>query len=248
MQLIVKNHANESGHWYTREGKPAYTIVGKNGKERNTTLRDAREHNLVPSVTTIIRCAASPGLDRWKQEQVLLSALTLPRRDGEPEQDYLSRVMEDSRAAGKAAAEAGERIHAAVENHYKGRQYDSKYAAHVRGVVGAIGPDMDAEVAFAHPLGFGGKVDLSSETHIWDVKTKDFSDPATVRAYDEHLMQVAAYRVGLDYLGADCGNVFVSRTTPGLVHLVEWSPPDLVRGWEMFLSLLRFWQTKNGVA
>ena len=45
----------ESGHWYTRGGEPAYTVTGKNGKERNTTLRDARTMNLVPSVTTVLK-------------------------------------------------------------------------------------------------------------------------------------------------------------------------------------------------
>ena len=33
---------SESGHWYTQEGEPMYTIIGANGKERNTTLRDAK--------------------------------------------------------------------------------------------------------------------------------------------------------------------------------------------------------------
>ena len=45
--------ASESNHWYTRDGVPRYTVMGKNGKERNTTLRDARTENLVPSVTTV---------------------------------------------------------------------------------------------------------------------------------------------------------------------------------------------------
>jgi hypothetical protein len=49
--------ATSGGHWYGLDGTPRYTITGKNGKERNTTLRDARVMNLVPSVTTIIRCA-----------------------------------------------------------------------------------------------------------------------------------------------------------------------------------------------
>ena len=75
----------ESTHWYTRAGNPMYTIIGKNGKERNTTLRDARTLDLVPSVTTILGVAAKPGLEKWKQEQVLLAALTLPRQDGEGE-------------------------------------------------------------------------------------------------------------------------------------------------------------------
>ena len=42
---------SESGHWYDHTGESKYTIVGKNGKERPTTLRDARKHCYVPSVT-----------------------------------------------------------------------------------------------------------------------------------------------------------------------------------------------------
>ena len=46
------------------DGTPAYTIVGKNGKERPTTLRDARQHGLLPSVSGIIR---SPQRPRWNE-------------------------------------------------------------------------------------------------------------------------------------------------------------------------------------
>ena len=54
---------SESGHWYTQEGEPMYTIIGANGKERNTTLRDAKKENLVPSVTTILGMIAKPSLE-----------------------------------------------------------------------------------------------------------------------------------------------------------------------------------------
>src|SRR6185369_1021896 len=92
----MTDYASEGGHFYTRAGEPAYTIVGKNGVERNTTLRDARKLDLVPGVTSIIRCAAAPGLEAWKQDQLLLAALTLPRLDGESEKSWLSRVKTDS--------------------------------------------------------------------------------------------------------------------------------------------------------
>ena len=39
----MSNYKSEAGHWYDHEGKPMYTIVGVNGKERNTTLRDAKK-------------------------------------------------------------------------------------------------------------------------------------------------------------------------------------------------------------
>ena len=88
--------ASESNHWYTRDGVPRYTVMGKNGKERNTTLRDARAENLVPSVTTVLTVMAKPALIQWLQKQVLMAALTLPRRDEELETDYIDRLMVDS--------------------------------------------------------------------------------------------------------------------------------------------------------
>jgi hypothetical protein len=252
MSLIVADVAAESGHWYTKGGEPAYEIVGANGKRRPTTLRDARKLGLVPSVTTIIRQAASPGLDRWKQEQVLLAALTLPRIEGESEQDYLRRILDDSKQQGKDAADVGTYIHASVEKYYAGEAYPAAHEPYVQAVVKEVGLELQAERSFAHPLGFGGKLDLSSKYIVVDVKTKDFDDPTKVKSYDEHLMQVAAYRRGMSWSGlvapdARCCNVFLSRTVPGLVKTIWWTPDDLLRGWEMFEALLRYWQVKNGV-
>ena len=63
----MSDWASESGHWYdSATGEPRYTIIGANGVERPTTLRDARVHKLVPSVTTITACAARFQLEKWK--------------------------------------------------------------------------------------------------------------------------------------------------------------------------------------
>jgi hypothetical protein len=106
-------HIAESLHWYTRDGEPAYEVPAAKGGMRPTTLRDARKLNLVPSVTTIIRCAAAPGLELWKANQLMMAALTLPRRDGEAEKDWLSRVVQDSKEQARKAAARGTAIHAA---------------------------------------------------------------------------------------------------------------------------------------
>jgi hypothetical protein len=58
-------------------------------------------------------------------------------------------------------------------------------------------------------------------------------------------MQLSAYRVGLGLPKAECANVFVSVTEPGLVVIKEWSQEELERGWTMFSSLLAYWQAKN---
>lgn len=239
----------ESGHWYSRNGIPTYTIVGKNGKVRNTTLRDAREMNLVPSVTTILNVAAKPQLTQWLQKQVLLAALTLPKIDAESEDDYLARILEDSKEQGRAAADAGTDIHAAIEAFYRGEVWN-KHQEHVQACSKALDGHFGqqgwvAERSFGHELGYGGKVDLHCPGIVVDVKTKEFTDPSKVDGYEDHRMQLAAYRVGLALPKARCANIFVSRSVPGLCVIKEWTAEELDEAWEMYCHLLRFWQIKH---
>ena len=200
MTITAKEpRASESNHWYTRDGVPRYTVIGKNGKERNTTLRDARTENLVPSVTTVLNVMAKPALIQWLQKQVLMAALTLPRIPGEPEEAYIDRIMVDSKEQGRAAADAGTDIHASIQGFYEG-EVITRHEAHVKGTVAALDAIFGqrgwiAERAFGHSHGFGGKCDLHCTTGdgiVADVKTKEFSDGNKVDAYDDHLMQLAA--------------------------------------------------------
>lgn len=244
----MTEYAKEAGHWYDKDGNPCYTLIGKNGKERNTTLADARKLRLLPSVTTIIRCAAAPGLERWKQQQVLHAALTLPLIQGESEDAYLDRIMKDSQEQGKKAAERGTAIHGALER----RDDTGHYAEHVRNAYGAIEREFgvlkwESEKSFAHEWGFGGKVDLhSADAQGWvlDFKTTD-KDIETVKTWDEHHLQLAAYRRGLDLRSARCAIVYVS--VDGKAKVIELTQDELQRGWLMFHSLLNYWYYKSGL-
>lgn len=241
---------SESMHWYGRDGSSAYEVIGNNGQNRPATLRDARKLNLVPSVTTIIKSAAAPGLEVWKQQQMMMAALTLPRLDDEPEAAWLDRVIHDSKETGRKAAERGNAIHAACQNFYEGKSW-GEYQEHVIGTNEAINAHFGvcswfAEQSFAHPLGFGGKVDLYCESAVCDFKTKEFNDASKKLAWDEHCMQLAAYRVGLDIPKARCANVFVSVTKPGLAIVHEWTEEELAKGWRMFKGLLDYWKAKTG--
>lgn len=244
----MSDYASESGHWYGADGEPRYTIIGKNGKERATTLRDARALNLSPSVTTIIRMGAAPALERWKRNQVLLAALTLPRGIGESETDWLARVERDWQEQGRSAADRGTAIHGAVECAYRGEPVPADYALWADAVRAAVllacGPqDWRAERSFAHRLGYGGKLDLHSDEWVVDIKTKD-GDPSGQTVYDEHLMQLAAYRRGIGAHQARCGIVFVSRDEPAAAF-VEAPAGEPERGLRMFDALLSYWQAKH---
>lgn len=244
-------HAAESTHWYDREGKPAYTVKAKAGHDRPTTLADARKLSLVPSVTTIIKCAAAPGLEYWKTQQAILAALTLPIVAGEASEAYLSRILADSKEQAKKAAERGTAIHAAIQGHYENEPPPPEFFPHVMGAKGAVNAwhsaKWTAERSFAHGMGFGGKCDLSCGHAVLDFKTKEFSEGDDLKTWDEHAMQLAAYRQGLGLLGARCAIVYVSVTKPGLAKLIEIPESELVKGWKCFYSLLQFWKAKTGL-
>ena len=247
----IEGFATQGGHWYKQDGTPAYTIIGKNGKERPTTLRDARTEKLVPSVTTIMRCAAAPGLERWKQNNLLMAALTLPKIEGETLDDYASRVIKDAEEQSKAAMARGTAIHGAVEQAFNGLDYPSEWVPHVEGTIKAIdahfGPQKWlAERSFASN-GYGGKLDLHAQGIIVDLKTKEFGPDHKTLAWEEQSMQLIAYANGLGMPEARCANVFISVNNPGLVVVHEWAKEDLVKAWKMFSALLTFWYAKTGL-
>jgi len=258
MATIIVRSA-ESVHWYGQDGSPQYTVKAKDGSDRPTTLRDARKFNLVPSVTTVMKIMAKPGLEVWKNEQLLLAALTLPKRPDESEKDFIARIVFDSKETGKQAAERGTRIHESIEKWYGGNKkvehpeiakaFEETVFNHFK--THPFQP-WKTERSFSSNLGFGGKVDMYCEPDesaptgiVIDAKTKDFGPEDKVEGYDEHVMQLASYRYGLNLTHARCANVFVSRTHIGLIKVVEWSEEDLLKGWEMFKCLLQFWKLKN---
>jgi hypothetical protein len=254
---ITTGLAAESGHWYKPDGTPAYQIPAKSGALRDVTLRDARKLGLVPSVTSIIREAAAPGLELWKRKNLLLSALTLPRIEGEPLDDFSRRIEVDAAEQGKRALERGTEIHAEIERALCGGPV-TDYAAPVLAWLKAELGDVQwfPERSFASPLGYGGKIDLCAPGIVIDFKTSDFGPDKKMGGWDEQVMQLAAYAVGLDesseWAGfvttARVGNLFVSTREPGILQPRWYTPLEIHRGWEMFVTLLSYWKAKRGIA
>ena len=245
--MLIKTTDKESSHWYAQDGSPAYRIKGKNGVERNTTLRDAREHNLAPSVTTILGIIAKPGLNNWLQQQVLLAALTLPRVDGESEENWLQRVMSDARSTGREAADRGTRMHGELEKYFDHGSHDAPYYCHTveKALDSHFGEHVlwESERSFAWG-GFGGKVDLSAPNIVVDFKSKE-GDLSKVTAYHEQILQLAAYREGLGMPAARCANVYFNEQ--GDVKLIEHSENDLAEAYECFQYLLSYYRCKNKI-
>lgn len=241
--------SSESGHWYKKTGEPFYEIESKSkpGTMRPVTLRDAKKLDLVPSVTTITRIVSSPGLDQWKQRQVLMAALTLPKIDGESDNDYISRILADAQEQARKAAEKGTSIHGAIEKFLRKEFVDPEYKPYIMPVLDEMERrgwlvGVQVEHSFAHPLGFGGKTDFRNNIVLSDFKTKEFTDTSKQLAWPEHCWQLSAYRFGLQAQHLECYNVFISTNKPGLFHFHKWPEEEIEKGLQVFLSMLDLWK------
>jgi hypothetical protein len=245
-----------------------------NGKgERDTTLRDARKLNLVPSVTTILGLINQDGLNRWKLNEVLEATMVLPwdiqkTYPGITSKNKLYielvklwkyKIVELSKKKGKEAANIGDQIHNALEQYYLGGGLHPDFEEYCRPVIDLIHSKFGnlewvPEASFSHPLGFGGKCDLHMQPcgefpHgvIIDFKTKSAEDFSKVKAYDEQCQQLVAYREGFNIPKAECYNLFISNKQPGALLLHKWTEEQCQKAWKCFSYLVEYWKTSNNI-
>ena len=88
---------------------PSAKGTSQSATMRPTTLRDARKLGLLPSVTNVLGVINKPELVEWKMTQAVLAALTLPRLEGEGEDAFAKRVVEQGKDVVEDAREGGER-------------------------------------------------------------------------------------------------------------------------------------------
>ena len=246
-----------SEHWYcAKTGAPRYTTTGKNGKERNTTLRDAKANpgTLVPSVSTINSQLSKAGLNTWFQTEAIKAAAENPRGLQEEEKDYISRILELSKRKSQDAMARGTLIHDFIESFYN-QDYLPDMPAYVRVVDDAITAHFGTQMwipeqSLVNQEGYGGKCDLYCKPRhdftgvVIDFKTTEKS-PGDLTPYTEHITQLAAYREVLAP-SARCANVYINGET-NEVAIYEHSEQDLKDGYEMFLALLKIYKLKTGL-
>jgi hypothetical protein len=231
-------------------------MIGKNGKERSVTLRDAKAApgTLVPSVSTINSQLSKDGLNSWLQGEAIKACMENPRQESEGEKEYISRCMELAKQKSQEAMTRGTLIHDFLESFYN-QEYLPDMPAYVRKVDDAItahfGPQLwIAEQSLVNQEGYGGKCDLYCKPRhdfggvVIDFKTTEKS-PGELTPYLEHTLQLAAYREVLAP-SARCANVYVNGET-GEVAIYEHTEQALKDGYEMFLALLKIYKLKTGL-
>ena len=183
----------EAGHWYSREtGEQVPTVPAKKGGMKKTTVREAREMDLVKGCTTIADERRNPFLEKWKMETAAKAmAVILSEKYGvafTPEElkGLVKQAVEEGPAkVASETADRGRAIHAAVDRYFSGDQVSPEFAGWVETVKGVLealaGTDdfsiWQAEVDSVHPAGYGCRGDLAcfSRAMYVDIKTRDFT-------------------------------------------------------------------------
>jgi len=223
-------------HWYDTNGNPQYEVKKKDGGMRATTLRDARKHGWVPSVTTVMDIVGKPGLEVWKVNKAIESAMTVERLVGETYDEHAKRILAHSKQESEQAAKRGVRIHNELELFFrKGCIHSANmgtYETDIRKICDATKAE----------LGYGGKVDLYSSEWVIDFKTKDSIEDKKQLAYDAMAHQLVGYARGLNGKDRRLANVFISADNPGHVVFHEWPQDKHELYWNVFTSALDLWK------
>lgn len=230
------------------------------GKPRAVTLRDAREGNFVPSVTTILKLLHKQGLVDWMIEQAVLACLTTPRKEGEEMDAFVERVLHTEKVQDQESAVArdkGTEIHGALEDYFMGVDVDKDLLPWITPAAEAIQKygELVATEKILVGDGYAGKTDLIQEATacwwLWDYKTtKKLPDPAKGGAWMEHRLQLAAYAQAYrDMLppqtkGIRTANVYISSIEQGKFVICE-NPPWESAYNEGFAPLITHWQWAN---
>lgn len=262
---------SDQGHWYTRNGLPMYEVPTTSPQAKNpmraVTVKDADELDLYPSVTTIMRVLHKPGLQQWLYQQYILSALTLPKVEGESLDAFATRVATDARVESSRAADFGSRLHALIEWWIGNLEQpdllppidlqpmDLVYLENAKNWIDLHVSDTEAlEKSFTNRVeGFGGKFDhlgvVDGLRCLVDWKTQNTLDsqgkPRAVNFYPEWGPQLRAYAVGVGEPDIPCLSVVISSTEPDrMPETFLWMDEDWQ--WETFKAMRTIWYSPLG--
>lgn len=241
---------NRGSHWYTREGYPIHEVTAKDGSARATNVGDARKLDLLPSVTNIIGVLAKPGLDSWKQNQILMHSLTLPKIEGESVDDFAKRVSEDYYRSDQETMDLGSRVHAAIANYIQSarvledelKPYLMAYLEWIRvnnftvesSEKTIVGPD------------YAGTYDLivTDRMHhrvLVDIKTTTMK--GKLKGYDEWIMQLAAYNAVTKCDGI--ANLVLDKGEPGRWEALHYTREEQSRAAQLFSYAKEIWKIQK---
>jgi len=248
-------------HFYKEKGEPFhYVPMTTRDGTRPTRMSDvkkiwANKGFCVPSVTTVLNILSKPALENWKINQHLKQAFELDQSVLSYElggyvtlEKYQEEVKRLTSIEMDLAPSAGTNFHKAMENYINGTTEDwelpEKVYETIKSETGS--KDFIAEKSFSTPF-YGGSLDLyNGKDWIIDYKTKQTKDkfkPGKM-CFQDHSIQLSAYREGLGLTNAKCANVFVCLED-GQIDFHVHSEEELKKGKNLFHHALQIWYIRN---
>jgi hypothetical protein len=240
-----------SDHWYDLTGKSCHRTIGKNGKERASTIRDAKENNWLPSVTSVLGILAKPQLEDWKFRQITAAAWNLNAfaADANNVNLWHEKVMDAAFQKVDDAADLGTSIHQAIEDHFQGRPIGNDMLPYITCVDQWVKTEgvrfCEHEIRLvSQKHGYAGTTDAVVESKhglaIIDFKSRKSKPEYPMTPWDGQAMQIAAYAKAK---GAKVGaNVFISTTEPGRIEATWYDESTIEAEWMAFLNVLALWK------
>ena len=246
-----------SGHWYDAEGRSAHVILGKNGKERNTTVADARKMGLLPSVTSVQGILHKEQLVSWRIEQAIMSALTLPKEENETLEDYARRVVKDSKEATTKAANHGTRMHEQAENILMGRAVCKD--EDLQPYIATFKKWSEENVEKTHwcerslvGAGYAGRCDAYVKLKgigdaIIDLKNRKVNKKYNTPPFYPHDgQQLWAYRNASENPKCACVSVVLASNDPEYIEHHQWDEDELYQAGIAFCAMQKVWSWVKG--
>lgn len=254
MTTVANVRRGDGSRFYTLTGEAVYEIPKKRGDGmKKPDIRDMIENGWVPSVTTVIKAVNKPALTRWLIEQAVLAVVTTPRKPGEPDDQFVHRVLhvecvQDEQA--DKAAQLGTDIHDAIAKAVAGEPYDPKFQPYVTNTLNnlqLLGKKVWSERVLVGD-DYAGRSDYLGEDKEWQtlVDFKTTTKPPEKDAYAEHKMQTAAYaRTLKTKKGIRTCILYLDTTNPG--KIIPHIEHNWQRDFKAFNHLLQVWRYMNGV-
>lgn len=234
------------------------------------TLRNARKDNLFASVTTQQKIEASPGLDTWKQNELIKLTLDNPLRKGEDVPNFIRRIREIDWESGRETMELGTRIHDAIHTILEKKVgldcIDEDLIPYVTPAINYckekqfIIEDLERTLVNVDDA-YAGQADCIARTpcglkFILDWKSKRTKKGEKIKPYDNQMEQISAYAVahfGIDAVknGEVYGvNAYISTTeldVEGLARFERcvYEPQEILEAYKRFQAVCTLWRLRN---
>ena len=254
-------------HYYTRQGRPVFQVVGNNGELRDTRITDARKMGLLPSATTILNIIDKAGLYTWICNNRLKLAYECQPIADESFDEWKKAIGERADKEQASTPEFGTIIHneleMAIENGMEVEENNpvTTPAGEARCVCDFVDPvlalfkenkwDVHDTEKILVGMGYAGTADIvytgPDSYGIIDFKTT--KNAKTKRPQLEHKLQIAMYHVAeFGEIGdkSTGHNIFISTEEEiGVVKVVSYNATELRKAWKAAQAAISLWQYSN---